>query len=163
MPEVPIMEIPPTMPSLGLKVRRASSSPPGTEIVTSSPPPYSADSSRAIICLGAGLMAGSPTGSPKPGSVTFPTPFPCRKWIPAFPEKATFASMTLRLVTSGSSPASFTTAAVADKPSSCPTDSTGKDNSSPSGMWKLTSAGTSPVSSLINAALAAAVAHAPVV
>ena len=37
MPEVPMMEMPSTIPSLGLKVRCANSFPPGTEMVTSSP------------------------------------------------------------------------------------------------------------------------------
>ena len=37
MPDVPMMEMPPTMPSFGLNVLVASSSPPGTEIVTVSP------------------------------------------------------------------------------------------------------------------------------
>ena len=34
IPEVPMIEIPPSIPRRGLKVRRAISSPPGTEIVT---------------------------------------------------------------------------------------------------------------------------------
>lgn len=37
MPDVPMMEMPPMMPSFGLNVLVASSSPPGTEIVTISP------------------------------------------------------------------------------------------------------------------------------
>ena len=37
MPEVPMMEMPSTIPSLGLKVRCANSFPPGTEMVISSP------------------------------------------------------------------------------------------------------------------------------
>lgn len=32
-------------------------------------------------------MAGSPTANPNPGSVTFPTPFPCRKCMPGESEK----------------------------------------------------------------------------
>ena len=38
MPDVPMMEMPSTMPNFGLNVRRASSWPPGTEMVTSRPP-----------------------------------------------------------------------------------------------------------------------------
>ena len=34
MPDVPMMDIPPSMPRRGLKVRLAISSPPGTEMVT---------------------------------------------------------------------------------------------------------------------------------
>ena len=37
MPDVPMMEMPPVMPSLGLNVFRASSLPPGTEIRTETP------------------------------------------------------------------------------------------------------------------------------
>ena len=37
MPEVPMMEMPATIPILGLKVRGASSFPPGTEMVVSGP------------------------------------------------------------------------------------------------------------------------------
>ena len=38
MPLVPRMEMPPTMPRWGLKVRFPTSSPPGTEMITSMPP-----------------------------------------------------------------------------------------------------------------------------
>ena len=37
MPEVPMMEIPPIMPSLGVNVFCASSLPPGTDIRTETP------------------------------------------------------------------------------------------------------------------------------
>ena len=59
MPVVPIMEMPPRMPSLGLKVFLASSSPPGTEMVIFSPLHFfrSGTAADCIMSLGTGLMA----------------------------------------------------------------------------------------------------------
>ena len=61
MPETPTIDIPPTIPNRGLKVRPAISSPPGTKIVTSKFLPK-ADKFCWIIALGTLLMAGSPGG-----------------------------------------------------------------------------------------------------
>ena len=73
MPVVPRIEMPPSIPSFPLKVLAASSSPRGTEIVTSIPGPvrtlssprYFTSTSRtasSIILLGVLLIAASPTG-----------------------------------------------------------------------------------------------------
>ena len=67
MPEVPRMEMPPTMPRAGLKVFEAMASPSGTEITTRKPqgsPAARRTSSSAwvIICRGTWLMAAAPTG-----------------------------------------------------------------------------------------------------
>ena len=73
--------IPPTMPNFGLKVLTANSFPPGTAIVMLTPRSTPARRrsfpvSAIIMRRGTGLMAGSPTASPKPGRVTVPTPSP---------------------------------------------------------------------------------------
>ncbi len=60
------------------------------------------------------LIAGPPISSPRPGSVTFPTPSPARNWIPVCLLYATVALIVQPLVTSGSSPASLTTEQVAE-------------------------------------------------
>lgn len=71
MPLVPRMEMPPTMPSIGLKVRRAMRSPSTQPIARSKPglaPPASTSSTAMrIIWRGTGLMAGSPGGTRRPG------------------------------------------------------------------------------------------------
>ena len=122
-PVVPKIEIPPTMPNRGLRVRAAKASPPGTEISTSksTPPPVSAAASPSaarIIWRGTGLMAASPGATGKPGKVTVPTPAPARKITPwPAARRRTTTTMTAPWVTSGSSPASLTTAAIARSPS----------------------------------------------
>ena len=78
MPVVPRMEMPPRIPKRGFMVFFASSSPPGTEIsitTSASPPHASAACAIAvrIIARGTGFIAGSPTGTGKPGFVTVPT------------------------------------------------------------------------------------------
>ena len=79
MPVVPSTDRPPTMPRRGLKVRRASSTPAGIETVTrAARAPITLRTASSIICRGTGLMAGSPTGIFRPGSVTVPTPMPAR-------------------------------------------------------------------------------------
>ena len=67
MPLVPKMEIPPSMPKRGLKVRFANRSPSGTEMVIRSPwaaPAWSraALTCSAIIRRGVELMAAAPGG-----------------------------------------------------------------------------------------------------
>ncbi len=123
MPVVPRMERPPTMPRRPLSVFAASASPPGTAISTSTSPlacVAAATSAMAvpIIWRGTGLMAGSPGGTGSPARVTVPTPSPARNVtpLPGLPRR-TVARMRAPWVTSGSSPASFTTPAVAQSAS----------------------------------------------
>ena len=89
MPRVPRIERPPIMPRRGFMVLRAIASPSGNgdldhrigghakhlRFLLGSP----ARSWRR----GTGLIAGSPGGSGRPGSVTVPTPSPARQAIPA--------------------------------------------------------------------------------
>ena len=83
--------MPPRMPSRALVVFFAISWPPGTLTVTSRPCCASsrgAASRRlsAMFWRGTGLIAGPPTASPRPGSVTVPTPSPATNVIsPAWP------------------------------------------------------------------------------
>ena len=88
MPVVPSTDSPPTMPSRAFIVFSARRSPPGIAIVTvtsgGGAPFASATSSSCsrIIARGAGLIAGSPGASGRPGRVTVPTPSPARKRMP---------------------------------------------------------------------------------
>ena len=107
-------------------------------------------------------MAGPPMGSPRPGRVTRPTPSPWRKRIPGSELKATVATTSRPLVTSGSSPASFTTVAVPQEPAS-PLEDSGSERRSPSGKPISTESFAGLPSSASRAAFAAAVAQAPVV
>ena len=119
MPVVPRIDKPPTMPSRPFMVLAASASPPGTAISTStSPASPCADATSAMasrsIWRGTGLMAGSPGGMGRPGRVTMPTPSPARKVTPPpGAPRRTVARISAPWVTSGSSPASLTTPAVA--------------------------------------------------
>ena len=115
-----------------------------------------------IICRGIRLMAGPPTSSPRPGSVTFPTPSPCKKRMPGSLPNATVTQILQPFVTSGSSPESFTTVAVAASFSINVSD-TGNVISSSSGSVNVTFFCGDPVSNARSAAFAAAVAHDPVV
>ncbi len=114
-PVVPRIDIPPTMPSLALSVRFAIASPSGTNTSTCTPFSircFSRTSSTAswIIRRGPGLMAGSPGGSSSPGRVIVPTPVPPVIIMFSVSSKSqTLAPISARLVTSGSSPASFMT------------------------------------------------------
>src|SRR4028119_1835419 len=76
---------------------------------------------------GTSFIAGPPTASPSPGLVTTPTPSPRSRCIPGSSHGETRAVRCAPSVTSGSSPASLTTTASAQVPSS-PTShrSTGK-------------------------------------
>ena len=81
MPDVPRIEMPPTIPNLGLSVFIASSFPFGTEIITLIPFFMSMSFATSfrfwlIICFGTGLIAGLLISNPRPGFVTTPTPSP---------------------------------------------------------------------------------------
>ncbi len=117
---------------------------------------------------GTGLMAGAPTGNPRPGSVTRPTPGPAwSSTVPAGAPVGSQAAVTVTCapwVTSGSSPASLTTAARPGKPGRPASVSvTPKLTRRPSGSPTSTSAGGVRESKPTTAALAAAEAHVPVV
>ena len=107
------------MPRRALVVRLASVSPPGIASVTSTSPPsprsWAISATTARISLrGPGLIAGSPTAIGRPGRVTTPTPSPAMNSTPEpGSPRQTVARITAPWVTSGSSPASLTTAAVA--------------------------------------------------
>ena len=167
-PVVPRIDSPPRMPSRGFQVLRAISSPWSTEIsTTTSPVPPCCSATYATCSLisrrGTGLIAGSPTASGRPGLVTVPTPGPARNVTPApgAPYR-TVARTSAPWVTSGSSPASLTTPAIAN-PS--PSSSTASANAGlrSFGSRIPTGSGNSPVSNAVYAAVLAAVAHAPVV
>ena len=101
------------MPSLGLNVRAAICRPPGMAISTCSPRGVTWRTAATIIRRGTGLIAGWPGGTWSPGLVTVPTPSPAEKVtsLPSFQD--TVATISRPSVTSGSSPASLRTAAVA--------------------------------------------------
>ena len=182
IPLVPRIEMPPSMPSFGLKVFAASSLPRGTLTVTSKPagskgtpvfcgipvevrPPASCTASctaSLIMRRGVLLMAAFPTGWSRPGLVTRPTPSPPSILIPGIPEWATSARTRMPSVTSGSSPLSFRTAQ-ATAFSEMQISSTSRYSSVPRGVLSRTWGTVSPVSSIRDAALAAAAAQLPVV
>ena len=64
MPDTPMMLMPPSIPKRGLNVRRAISSPCGTEMVTFHCPLSTVNGSKFLLIISRGplLMAGSPTG-----------------------------------------------------------------------------------------------------
>lgn len=149
------------MPSRPFKVRSAIFSPPGMAISIS----RSRAPSRlaAIIARGPGFMAGSPGAIGRPGRVAVPTPSPALNTSPA-PGAAgrTVTTISAPWVTSGSSPASFTTPARAQpSPASC--SASAKAGRWPPGSRISTGSGKTPVRSAWPAARAAAVAQAPVV
>jgi hypothetical protein len=162
MPVVPRIDSPPTMPSRGFQVFAASRSPSGMaiSISTSWGPPSSLMTWR-IMARGAGLMAGSPGGNGRPARVIVPTPGPALKRMPSPPGR-TVAMTVQPWVTSGSSPASLTIPARA-QPAPRSASASGKCGTSPFGRVMLTGSGKRPVSNAAQAALVAAVAHAPVV
>ncbi len=119
MPVVPRIEMPPMMPSRLLVVLRAITSPSGTEITTRTPLSWLSSASVTawvIIARGVGLMAGPPSSRPRPGLVTTPTPSPPSRSRPGSSRQDTVAVTCAPCVTSGSSPASFTTTADALPP-----------------------------------------------
>src|SRR5215210_6970750 len=114
---------------------------------------------------GTSFIAGPPTGSPRPGFVTTPTPSPPSSSIPGSSLHETRAVRCAPCVTSGSSPASLTTTASAHEP---PTShrSTSKETRRCSpflGSFTLTFSCGFPVRRALAAALAAAAAQVPVV
>ena len=161
--------MPPRMPRRALSVLRAIASPPGTEMVTSSPSPSASSASPAVLRFsmmlrrGTGLIAGPPTANPSPGLVTMPTPVPPRTSMPPPPERRlTSAVSRAPWVTSGSSPASLTLTARARSPSVQPS-SMAKVTRWPLGSRHSTRPGTCPDTRPRTAAVAAAAALAPVV
>jgi len=154
IPVVPRIEMPPRMPRRGFQVLGASRAPSGTiTSMTRSParPCVSATSAIAvrIISRGTGLIAGSPGGSGRPGLVMRPTPSPARKVtpLPAAPW-LTRALIKAPCVTSGSSPASFTTPASAQ---SCPLvwQARAKAGLAPCGKVTVTGSGKLPDTSAL--------------
>ena len=115
---------------------------------------------------GTSVIAGPPTGMPRPGLVTVPMPGPARSstfGCPAAPAAhSTVAVMRAPWVQSGSSPASFTTTHRLGASASIGA-STGNVTRRPSGRGTSTSVGAPPVTRPMRAALAAALAHVPVV
>src|SRR5215211_2742230 len=114
---------------------------------------------------GTSFIAGPPTGRPRPGLVTTPTPSPPSNSSPGSSLNETRAVRCAPCVTSGSSPASFTTTASAHvSPTSHLSTSKDTRRSLPF-LGSLTSTVScgSPVSRAFAAALAAAAAQVPVV
>ena len=111
IPVVPRTESPSTIPSLGLNVFLASSFPPGILTVTFAfLLPIIFRIAFSAIWRGTGLIAGCPGGIFNPSCVIVPTPSPPKKEMsPSSSNSSTFVTISLPFVTSGSSPASFTT------------------------------------------------------
>src|SRR6266516_5547962 len=129
-----------------------------------------ASPTAAVICWrGTGLIAGPSTGKPRPGRVTVPTPSPPSRRTPGPASSVTLAVRWAPWVTSGSSPASLTTIASAQRPSAPGPGarvqrSTAKATRRPvRGRPTSTWVWGSPLSSAAVAALAAAAAQVPVV
>src|SRR5918999_57611 len=114
---------------------------------------------------GTSFIAGAPTGSPRPGFVTTPTPSPRSRSNPLSSLHETRAVRCAPWVTSGSSPASLTTTASAQDPPTSQRSTSKETRRSSPFLGSLTSTLScgSPVSSAAAAALAAAAAHVPVV
>ena len=111
-PDVPNIDKPPLMPNLGLKVFAANSWPSGMEIVTRIDLwGIISRTASAIIFRGTGFIAGSPTGTFRPGNVTTPTPSPAANKISPSPSIiSTWAKTFTPLVISAlSSPESLIT------------------------------------------------------
>ena len=118
IPVVPSMDMPPTIPSLGLKVFFAISTPSGANIVIFKDlsfgksilfSPKTLETSLLIIFIGTGLMACLPTSTLNPFFVTKPTPMPPVTIISSsslFISSA-FAKIFILCVASISSPPSF--------------------------------------------------------
>src|SRR5215213_3570752 len=110
-------------------------------------------------------MAGPPTGNPRPGLVTIPTPSPLSSSSPGSSRHETRAVRRAPSVTSGSSPASLTTTASAHpSPRSHLSTLNPMRRSAPfAGSFTSTRAWRSLLASAFAAALAAAAAQVPVV
>ncbi len=165
-PVVPRMEMPPTMPRRGLVVLRAMRSPPGTLTTTRAPLPSRSSTSPTAAVIwrrGTGLMAGPPIGRPSPGRVTRPTPSPPSMRRPGSGSRKTRAVRWAPWVTSGSSPASFTTTASASPSPSRQLATANVTRRPPAGRPTSTRSCARPLTSAAAAALAAAAAQVPVV
>ena len=146
-PVVPITDIPPSMPSTGLSVFFASSTPAGMEIVTHAPTsalPVISSTTLRINVRGPILIDGSPTGRLMPRFVTVPTPSPARNSISSVSSRSVSVVNTeTPFVISGSSPENFTTSARI--PSTVLTTSfTGIVRGVPSNAVRLTSCQSAP-------------------
>src|SRR5215212_1060601 len=110
-------------------------------------------------------MAGPPTGNPRPGLVTSPTPSPLSSSSPGSPRHETRAVRCAPSVTSGSSPASLTTTTSAHAPprSHRSTSNSTRRSAPLPGSFTSTRVCGSPLTSAFMAALAAAAAQVPVV
>ena len=161
------MEMPPSMPSCGLKVFFASAAPSGTQMVTRRPPSqfsasHTARTACSIILRGTRLMAAAPTGWSSPGFVTRPTPGPPSITTPGCAARSTRASISAPCVASMSSPPSFATAQQAVSPAMRQYRGaavTGR----PPGVVSVTLSGARPPSSRRAAPAAASAAQVPVV
>ena len=167
MPLVPRMEMPPSMPSRGLKVPPASRRPSGTEMTARSPPDAPAALSAAWACAriirrGVELMAAAPTGWSRPGLVTRPTPSPPSISTPGMPVRSTRAKIRAPSVMSGSSPPSLRTAQAA-QPGPAEISSSSASTGMPAGVSTRTALSRRPVSSSSAAPRTAAAAQVPVV
>src|SRR5208283_2263606 len=166
IPVVPRIDMPPTMPSLGLKVLLVTLLPSGTLMVISAEVLGGRASltDSIIILLGTGFIAGSPTVTCNPGLVTMPTPSPPLTTIPVPWRRLTVAHISMPWVTSyfASSPAFFTTLALAVLVDMTSHFLIGISISFPEGLLILTAL-TGPIESVSVAAFAAAAAQAPVV
>ena len=160
IPDVPRIDRPPSIPSLGLKVFFASSRPPGIASFTSAPTsPAASRITCSIICRGTGLTAASPTGSLSPGRVTVPMPSPAVNLIPPSASLRQTAAITRHpSVTSGSSPASLITPHHGNVPGII-----SRIICRPAGVSTETSAGHLPDNCHSTEAFAAAAAQVPVV
>ena len=167
MPLVPRMEIPPLIPSRGLKVPPASRWPSGTEMTALRPPdaPDSCSTASAcsrIIRLGVELMAAAPTGWSNPGLVTRPTPSPPSISTPGVSVRSTLAKIRVPSVMSGSSPPSLRTAQHA-QPGPAESSSSSASTWMPAGVSTRTALSRRPRSSSSAAPRTAAAAQVPVV
>ena len=169
MPVVPRIDSPPTMPSRALSVFAASASPPGMAISISTSPHARARAATSAIAaahhlprhrIDRRLARRHRQPGPRHGADARPG-----RNVHAAARRArrTVASTSAPWVTSGSSPASLITPAVAAPSSSAVDGQREGEASRRAASVTSTGSGNSPVSSAVKAALAAAVAQAPVV
>ena len=171
IPDVPRTDRPPMIPSLGLNVFFAVSSPSGIEMVTLTSLPYPQarhmrSTSSVIIFRGTLLMAACPIFCSRPGFVTLPTPTPPssmtlspKTLLPAFPLlRISKARPSRRIIA-----AVFPHRALPHSPASSMAFSTSRSSSIPFGVISLTWHISSPEKSICAAAFAAAAAQLPVV
>ena len=151
------------MPSRPFSVRSARRAPPGMEMVTTMSRAPASARAAAIMARGPGLIAGSPGAIGRPGRVAVPTPSPATKVRPEPGAPGSSRTTTVApWVTSGSSPASLTTAASA-QPGPRASRATANSGRWPPGSGISTADGTVPPPRPSAAAFAAAAAQAPVV